>query len=77
LFEVKANFHRYIPRIILFIETGVSVNNSLVPGPQALVGLHHGVPVEGPQHFLHLLDQILGFVTRLSGIYTSDSPDTR
>jgi hypothetical protein len=43
----------------------VSINNSLDPAPQALAVLHHGVPVEGPQHLLHLLDQILGFVARL------------
>jgi hypothetical protein len=57
--------HRYISRIILFIKTAVSINNSLNPGPQALEGLHHGVPVEGPQHPLHLLDQIFGFIARL------------
>ncbi len=65
LIEVKANLQRYISRIILFIKTAISINNSLDPGPQALAGLHHGVPVEGPQHLLHLLDQILGFVVRL------------
>jgi hypothetical protein len=65
LIEVKANLHRYISRIILFFKTAVSINSSLDPGPQALAGLHHGVPVEGPQHLLHLLDQILGFVARL------------
>jgi len=65
LFELKANLLRYILRIILFIKIAVSFNNSLDPGPQALEGLHHGVPVEGPQHLLHLLDQILGFVARL------------
>jgi hypothetical protein len=63
--EVKANLHRYISKIILFIKTAVSIINSLDPGPQALAGLHHGVPAEGPQHLLHLLDQILGFVARL------------
>ncbi len=57
--------HRYISRIILLFKTAVSINSSLDPGPQALAGLHHGVPVEGPQHLLHLLDQILGFVARL------------
>ena len=57
--------HRYVSRIILFIKTAVSINNSLDPGPQALAGLHHGVPDEGPQHLLHLLDQILGFAARL------------
>jgi hypothetical protein len=65
LIEEKANLHRYILRIILFFKTAVSINNSLDPGPQALAGLHHGVPVEEPQHLLHLLDQILGFVVRL------------
>ncbi len=65
LIEVKANLHRYISRIIFFIKTAVSINNSLDPGPQAHEGLHHGVPVEGLQHPLHLLDQILGFVARL------------
>jgi hypothetical protein len=65
LIEVKKNLHRYISRIILCIKTAVSINNSLDPGPQALAGLHHGVPVEGPQHLLHLLDQIIGFVERL------------
>jgi hypothetical protein len=65
LIEVKANLHRYISRIILFIKIAVSVNNSLDPGPQALAGPHHGVPVEGPQHLLHLLDQILGLVATL------------
>jgi len=65
LIEVKANLQRYISRIILFIKTAVSINNSLDLGPQALAGLHHGVPVEEPQHLLHLLDQILDFVERL------------
>jgi hypothetical protein len=65
LIEVKANLHRYISRIILLIKTAVSINNCLDPGPQALAGLHHGVPVEGHEHLLHLLDQILGFVARL------------
>jgi hypothetical protein len=64
LIEVKTNLHRYISRIILCIKTAV-INNSLDPGPQALAGLRQGVPVEGPQHLLHLLDQILGFVERL------------
>jgi hypothetical protein len=58
--------YRYISRIILFIKTTVSINGSLDPGPQAIAGLRHYVPVEGPQHLLHLLDQILGFVARLS-----------
>ena len=57
--------HRCISIIIFFIKTAVSVNNSLDPGPQVHAGLHHGVPVEGPQQLLHLLDQILAFVARL------------
>jgi hypothetical protein len=65
LIEVKANLYRYISRIILFFKTVVSINNSLDPGPQALADLHHGDPVEGPQHLLHPLAQILGFVARL------------
>jgi hypothetical protein len=65
LIEVKANMQRYISRIILCIKTAGCINNILDPGPQALAGLHHGVPVEGPQQLLHLLDQILGFVGRL------------
>jgi hypothetical protein len=65
LIQVKAKLHRYILRTILLIKTAVSINNGLDHGPQAPAGLHHGVPVEGPQHLLHLLDQILGFVARL------------
>ncbi len=57
--------HRYIYRIILFTKTAVIINNSLHPGPQSLVDLRHGVPVEGPHHLLYLLDQILGFVAGL------------
>jgi hypothetical protein len=57
--------YNYISRIILFIKTAVSINDSLDPGPQALAGLLHSVPVEGPQHLLHLLDKILSFVARL------------
>jgi hypothetical protein len=60
--------HRYISRIILFIKTSVSIYNSLDPGPQALAGLRHGVPVEGPQHLLYLLYQILGFIARLCNV---------
>jgi hypothetical protein len=41
------------------------MNNSLDPGTEALAGLRHSVPVEGPHHLLYLLDQILGFVARL------------
>ncbi len=55
----------YILRIILFIKTAVSSNDCLDPGLQAIAGLRHGVPVEGPHHLLYLLDHILGFVSRL------------
>jgi hypothetical protein len=65
LIEVKTNLFRYISRIILFIKTAVSINGSPDPGPQAIAGLRHCVPVEGPQQLLHLLDKILGFVARL------------
>ncbi len=64
--EVKTNLQKYILRIILFLKTAVSINDSLDPGPQAIAGLRHGIPVEGPHHLLYLLDQILGFVERLS-----------
>ncbi len=77
MIEVKANLHRYISRIILFIKAAVSINNSLDLRPQDLAGLYNGVPVEGPPHLLHLLDQILGFVARLSMTHTSDSPHTK
>jgi hypothetical protein len=55
----------YLLRIILFIKTAVSSNDCLDSGLQALAGLCHGVPVEGPHHLLYLLDQNLGFVARL------------
>jgi hypothetical protein len=63
--EVKTNLQMCILRIILFIKTAVSSNDCLDPGPQAIAGLRHGVPVEGPHHLLYLLDQILGFVAIL------------
>jgi hypothetical protein len=44
--DVKTNLQKYILRIILFIKTAVSSNNSLDLGPSALAGLCHGVPVE-------------------------------
>jgi len=62
-----------ILRVILFLKTAVSVNDSLEPGHQALAGLCHGVPVEGPHHLLYLLDQILGFVG-FALAHNSDSP---
>ena len=58
LIEVKTNLHRYISRIILCIKTAVSINNSPDPGPQALAGLHHGVPVDEPHHILYLLNTL-------------------
>ncbi len=39
-------------------KTAVSIYDSLDPGPQALAGLHHGVPVEGPHHLLYLLNRL-------------------
>ncbi len=71
--EVKTNMQIYILRIILFIKIAVSSNDWLDPGPQAIAGLRHGVPVEGPHHLLYLLDQILGFVG-FALDHNSDSP---
>ena len=53
--EVKTNLQMYMLRIILFIKTAVSSNDCLDSGLQALAGLCHGVPVEGPHHLLYLL----------------------
>jgi hypothetical protein len=53
--EVKTNLQMYMLRIILFVKTAVSSNDCLDPGPQAIAGLRHGVPVEGPHHLLYLL----------------------
>jgi hypothetical protein len=53
-------------RVILFINTAISVNDILDIGPQALAGLRHGVTVEGPHHLLYFLDKVLGYVARLS-----------
>ncbi len=64
-------------RNILFIKTAVRSNNSLDSGPQALAGLCHGVPVEGPHHLLYLLDQILVFVARLCNAHYLDSPHSK
>jgi hypothetical protein len=77
LIEVITNSYTYKSRIILFLKTAVSINDSLDPGPQAIAGLRHGDPVEGPQHLLHLLDKILSFVARLCNDHTSDSPHTK
>jgi hypothetical protein len=51
--------------IHIFNKTAVSCEDSLDPGPEARAGLRQGVPAEGPHHLLHLLDQIIGFVTKL------------
>jgi hypothetical protein len=59
--------------IILFIKTAVSSNDCLDPRLQAIAGLRHVVPVEGPHHLLYLLDQILGFVV-FALAHNSDSP---
>ena len=53
-------------RINLSNKTALSSENSLDPGPEARAGLRQGVPAEGPHHLLHLLDQIIGFVAKLS-----------
>jgi hypothetical protein len=71
--EVKTNLQLYMLKIILFIKTAVSSNDCLDPGPQAIAGLRHGVPIEGPHHLLYLLDQILGFVS-FALAHNSDSP---
>jgi hypothetical protein len=67
-------------KIILLIKTAISSKNSLVPGPQAFAGLCHGVPVEGHQHLLYLLDQILGFVAKQRNFamtHNTDSPHSK
>ena len=51
--------------IHIFNKTAVSYKDNLDPGPEACEGLRQGVPAEGPHHLLHLLDQIIGFVTKL------------
>ncbi len=51
--------------IHIFNKTAVSCEDSLDPGPEARAGPCQGVPAEGPHHLLHLLDQIIGFVTKL------------
>ncbi len=53
-------------RIKLFNEMAVSGDDSLDPGPEPLAGLPHGVPVQGPHQRLHLLEQVLDLVVRLS-----------
>jgi hypothetical protein len=50
-------------RIRLFNEMAISRDNVLDSRP--LAGLCHGVPVKGPRHRLHLLDQALDFGPRL------------
>jgi hypothetical protein len=49
----------------LFNEMTVIGDYSLDPGPEALAGLHHGVPVQGAQKRLHPLDLVLDFVVKL------------
>jgi hypothetical protein len=46
-------------------EIAVSVDDSLVPRPERLVGLRHGVPVKVAHQRLHVLDQVLVFIVRL------------
>ncbi len=52
-------------RINLCNEMAVSGDDSLNPRPQPQADLCHGVPVKGPHHRLHLLDEVLDFVVRL------------
>jgi hypothetical protein len=52
-------------RIDLFNEIAVMGDNILNLELEAVAGLRHGVPIEGPHHLLDLLDQVLGFVVRL------------
>jgi hypothetical protein len=67
----------YILRIILFYKTVVSNNDCLDPAPQAIAGLRHGVPVEGPHHLFYLLDQILILLPDFAMAHTSDSPHSK
>jgi hypothetical protein len=51
-----------------------SVPNSLNLRPEPPAGLCHGVPVKGPHHSLHLLDQVPDFFVRLCiGLYLRDA----
>jgi hypothetical protein len=40
-------------------------DDSLVPGPEPLAGLRHGVHVQGPHQRLYPLDLVLDFVVKL------------
>ncbi len=53
----------YTLRINLSNKTEFSSEGSLEPGPEARAGLCQGVLGKGPHHLLHLLDQILEFVS--------------
>ncbi len=73
--EIKNIRQRNILRIDLFNEIAVSGDDILNLELEAVAGLHHGVPVEGPFHLLDLLDQVLGFVVRLClELWLSDAP---
>ena len=52
-------------RINLFNENAVSGDNILNLELEAVAGLRHDVPAEGPHVLLDLLDQVLSFVVRL------------
>ncbi len=67
----------YILAINIFSKITVSSKDSLDSGPKARAGLRQGVPGEGPHHLLYLLDQILGFVTRLCKDPNSETPHAK
>jgi hypothetical protein len=50
-----------ILRIRLYNKMAISGDNIPDAGPEPLAGLCNGVPVKGPHHRLHLLDQALNF----------------
>ncbi len=52
-------------RINLFNKTAIRCKGNLDSRPEARAGLRQEHPGEGPHHLLHLLDQIIGFVTKL------------
>ncbi len=60
-----------------FFLTPISINSSLDPGPQSLAGLHHGVPVEGPQYSFIFWIRSLVLLRDSSMTHTSDSPHTK
>ena len=51
--------------IHIFNKTAIRCKGNLDSRPEARAGLRQEHPGEGPHHLLHLLDQIIGFVTKL------------